>query len=113
MAEWFIWTIIILTGLCALALALMVAKKKVDPESNGSRQPKRISEPIIQCVTVIAIAFTLYYLGWRLTTLNPEAMILSWLLWIAEAYGLLVFLLFFLMAWRLVYPVPPKAKRHN
>src|SRR4030043_1383938 len=89
MAEWFIWTIIIiLTGLCTLALALMVAKKKVDPESNGARQPKRISEPIIQCVTVIAIAFTLYYLGWRLTTLNPEAMILSWLLWIAEAYGL-------------------------
>src|SRR4030043_373801 len=114
MAEWFIWTIIIiLTGLCTLALALMVAKKKVDPESNGARQPKRISEPIIQCVTVIAIAFTLYYLGWRLTTLNPEAMILSWLLLIAEAYGLMVFLLYAFMAWRLVYPVPPKAKRNT
>src|SRR4030065_2267617 len=91
----------------------MVAKKKVDPESNGAREPKRISEPIIQCVTVISIAVTFYYLMWRLTTLNPEAMILSWLLWIAEAYGLMVFLLYAFMAWRLVYPVPPKAKRNT
>src|SRR4030066_1246482 len=111
MAEWFIWTIIIiLTGLCTLALALMVAKKKVDPESNGARQPKRISEPIIQCVTVIAIAVTFYYLMWRLTTLNPEAMILSWLLWIAEAYGFVVFFFFVFMAWRPGYPVPPQGK---
>src|SRR4030042_2411921 len=107
MAEWFIWTIIIiLTGLCTLALALMVAKKKVDPESNGARQPKRISEPIIQCVTLISIAVTFYYLMWRLTTLNPEAMILSWLLWIAEAYGLMVFLLYLFFAVALGFYCP-------
>jgi cellulose synthase (UDP-forming) len=113
MAEWVIWAIIIIcTGLCILALALVVAKNKLSPESAKVRQPKHVAEPVIQCVALVAIAFTLYYLGWRLSTLNPEAMLLSWLLWAAEAYGLMVFILYVLMTWRLVYPVSPKPK-HN
>lgn len=112
MAEWLIWAIIIIcTALCTLALALLGAKNKASPESAKVRQPKRIAEAVIQCVTVIAVAFTLYYLIWRLSTLNPDAMMLSWLLWLAEAYGLMVFLLYAFMTWRLVYPVPPKPKR--
>ena len=113
MAEWIVWTtIIILASLCTLALAIVVAKNKASRNSANGKQPKRIAEPIIQCVTVIAIAFTLYYLAWRLSTLNPDAMILSWLLWAAEAYGLMVFILYAFMTWRLVYPVPPKMNRH-
>ncbi|MFC2049649.1 glycosyltransferase family 2 protein [Chloroflexota bacterium] len=112
MTEWLIWTIIIIcTGLCILALVLVVAKNKAGPESARTRQPKRIAESVIQCVTVIAVACTLYYLGWRLSTLNPDAMMLSWLLWAAEAYGLMVFMLYAFMAWRLVYPLPPKPRR--
>jgi cellulose synthase (UDP-forming) len=113
MAEWLIWTIIIICmGLYILALALVVAKNKASSKSAKASQPKGIAEPVIQCVTVIAVAFTLYYLAWRLTTLNPEAMMLSWLLWAAEAYGLMVFILYAFMAWRLVYPVSPKP-RHS
>jgi len=112
MAEWLIWTIIIIcAGLSTLAVALLVAKRKVSQESAKAKRPRRIAEPIIQCVTVITVAVTLYYLGWRLSTLNPEAMILSWLLWVAEAYGLMVFLLYAFMTWRLVYPVTSKSKR--
>ena len=93
-----------------LALALVIAEIKGSRRTAKSRQPKRIPEPVIQCVAIIAIAITVYYLGWRLTTLNPDALILSWLLWAAEAYGFMVFLLYVYMTWRLVNPVPPKAK---
>ena len=111
MAEWLIWTIIItFTGLL-LALAIVFAKSKANSNAAGEGQAKRIPELIIQCVTVLAIAVIIYYLAWRLSTLNPEAMILSWLLWAAEAYGLMVFILYAFMAWRLVYPVPPKPNR--
>jgi len=114
MPEWLIYVIIIIyASLYVLALALVIAKSKVSLRSAKVKQSRHIAEPVIQCVTVIAVAFTLYYLGWRLSTLNPEAMILSWLLWLAEAYGLMVFLLYAFMAWRLVYPVPPKAKRNT
>src|SRR4030042_695853 len=112
MNEWLIYVIItIYASLYVLALALVIAKSKVSLQSAKVKQPRHIAEPVIQCVTVIAIAVTIYYLGWRLSTLNPDAMILSWLLWLAEAYGLMVFLLYAFMAWRLVFPVPPKPKR--
>jgi len=108
MAEWIVWTIIIACTGLLLALAIVFAKNKASRNSANGKQPKRSAELLIQCVTVIAIAFTLYYLAWRLSTLNPDAMMLSWLLWAAEAYGLIVFILYAFMAWRLVYPVPPK-----
>ena len=78
-----------------------------DKISNVPRQPRKYPEIIVRGVVVIAGAYILYYLIWRLSTLTPQAMWLSWLLWAAEAYGFLVFLLFAFMAWRLVQPKTP------
>ncbi|MBM3154848.1 MAG: glycosyltransferase [Chloroflexi bacterium] len=75
-------------------------------------EPRRAPELIIRCVTVIVIAFTSYYLIWRLSIFNPDAVILSLVLWLAEAYGFMIFLLYAFMAWRLVDPVPPETKHH-
>lgn len=75
-----------------------------------SRQPPRYPELLIRAVVVIAIAYTTYYLVWRLSILNPEAMWFSWLLWAAEAYGFLTFLFFAFMTWKLVYPATPPAQ---
>lgn len=49
----------------------------------------------------------MYYLWWRVTnTLNPEALVFSWVLWLAEAFGVVSYILF---AWMiqdisLLYP---------
>ncbi len=77
-----------------------------------TKEPRRIAEPVIRCITVIALAFTLYYLIWRVSTFNPDFIILSLALWLAEAYGLMIFILYAFMAWRLVDPVPPQTKTH-
>lgn len=76
-------------------------------DSYRPRQPKNIAEFIVRGIAAIAVAYTLYYLIWRLSTLNPQAMWLSWLLWGAEAYGFITFSLFAFMTWRLVYPKTP------
>jgi len=71
------------------------------------RQLQKYPELLVRGTVVVAAAFTLYYLVWRLSVLNPEAMWLSWLLWAAEAYGFLTFLLFVFMTWKLVRPEAP------
>src|SRR3990170_3701966 len=95
----------------ALALERWTWSKSLHyPDSYRPRQPKKFAEPLIRGTVLIAGAYTLYYLIWRLSTLNPQAMWLSWLLWLAEAYGFITFLLFALMTWRLVYPKTPEPK---
>jgi cellulose synthase (UDP-forming) len=47
----------------------------------------------------------LYYLWWRVTaTLNPNALIFSWALLLAEAFGVISYILF---AW-MTQDIPPK-----
>jgi cellulose synthase (UDP-forming) len=104
MPEWTVALIVIVfVALCTLILVRLLTRRA---GQNG--HTKRFSEAGILAVTVIAAGYTLYYLVWRLSTLNPAAIAFSWLLWLAEAYGLTVFVLHAFMSWRLVYPIPPQ-----
>lgn len=48
-----------------------------------------------QLISVVSIAYFLYYLWWRVAyTLNPQALVFSWLLLIAEAFGVVSYILF-------------------
>ncbi len=70
-------------------------------------------ERLNRFLVVFAGIYMIVYVVWRLTsTLNPSAPVLSFLLWFGEAFGVINFLLFFWMTWR-VKPIaayrPPKA----
>jgi cellulose synthase (UDP-forming) len=117
MPEWLVILILLLfIALCTFILVRLVTPR-AEPNGQsrnghaGNGQTKRLSEVGILAVTVVAAVYTLYYLLWRLTTFNPEAMAFSWLLWLAEAYGLMVFALHAFMTWRLVYPTAPQPER--
>jgi len=112
MPEWLIGLIIIIfVALCTFILIRLLNRNTRQISKTGSGQAKRLSEVGILAVTVIAAVYTLYYLIWRLSTINPDAIAFSWLLWLAEAYGLMVFVLHAFMTWRLIYPSAPKPDR--
>lgn len=68
---------------------------------------KDLSSIFPRLLSLLAIAFMLYYLWWRATqTLNPQAMVFSWVLWAAEAFGVVNFILFSWMTWN-VAPTRP------
>ena len=73
--------------------------------------PEEQSNFFMRVIAIVAAAYTLYYLIWRLSTLNPDALWFSWLLWGAESYGFFTFLLFMFMTWRLVYTRTPAAQQ--
>ncbi|MEW6109163.1 MAG: glycosyltransferase [Nitrospirota bacterium] len=62
-----------------------------------------------QMTALIAIVVTIYYLYWRITdTLNPNALVFSWLLYGAEVYGMITTFLLYYMVWELkVRKSPP------
>jgi cellulose synthase (UDP-forming) len=108
MPEWIVGiAVITFVGLCTFILVRLLTRRA---KQNG--HTRRLSEAGILAVTVIAAGYTLYYLVWRLSTLNPAAMAFSWLLWLAEAYGLMVFVLHAFMTWRLIYPTAPQPNRN-
>lgn len=62
--------------------------------------------------TMLVILFLLvaaWYLSWRLTTFNQDAMVFSLLLYGAEIYGMVSTLLHLFMTWRLRVRVAPPA----
>lgn len=73
--------------------------------------PEEQSNFFTRVIAIVAAAYTLYYLIWRLTTFNPDALWFSWLLWSAEGYGFITFILFAVMTWRLVYPKTPAVQQ--
>ena len=49
----------------------------------------------LQVVSVLAIAYLSYYIWWRVTaTLNPDALLFSWVLVLAEAFGVISYIIF-------------------
>ncbi len=75
-------------------------------QAQGRRE--RLTEWVLPVVTVVALGYGAYYLIWRTSTFNPEAMWLSWALWAAEVFGFVTLALLALMVWRMVRPVPPR-----
>ncbi len=56
---------------------------------------KPYNPPFLKLIVLISAIYLLYYLWWRATsTLNPQALFFSWVLWAAEAFGVLSYLLF-------------------
>jgi cellulose synthase (UDP-forming) len=67
----------------------------------------RHNPPLLGLITLVTIVYLLYYLWWRATaTLNPQAPVFSWVLWLAEAFGAFNYLLF---AW-MTHDVSPKVR---
>ena len=51
--------------------------------------------PFLRLVSVASIIYLAYYLWWRTTaTLNPDAPFFSWMLLLAEAFGVATYVLF-------------------
>jgi cellulose synthase (UDP-forming) len=56
---------------------------------------KIYNPPLLEIITIVAIAYFVYYLWWRATaTMNPDNLFMSWLLWGAEAFGVFSYVLF-------------------
>ena len=112
MSEWLIGSILVIfVALCSIILVRLFtghAGRKRQSTNGKAKQPNEVG---ILVVTVIAAVFTVYYLVWRLSTFNPDAIAFSWLLWLAEVYGLMVFTLHAFMTWRLIYPTPHRSNR--
>lgn len=69
---------------------------------------ERKTETLRRIVAVVAVAVTIYYLFWRVTeTFNPNALVFSWALWIAELFGFLTTILFYFSVWRPLRRTPP------
>ena len=61
----------------------------------GSNKTRIYNPPLLPVFSVIAIIYFVYYLVWRaLFTLNPRHLFFSWMLWAAEAFGVISYLLF-------------------
>jgi cellulose synthase (UDP-forming) len=72
--------------------------------SNNRMDPTVSYEPLSLPRRLVAWAFmvcALWYLGWRATTLNPEAYLFSWVLYGAELFGFVTAMLHLFMSWRL------------
>lgn len=80
---------------------------RVQPSPN---RQKAFPEFLVRGVALVALAYAVYYLVWRLSTLNLEALWLSWALWAAEGFGFITLFLFAFMTWRLVHPVAPRPR---
>jgi cellulose synthase (UDP-forming) len=56
---------------------------------------KLLNPPILKFISIISIIYFIYYLWWRAAfTLNPDFPLFSWLLWLAEAFGVFSYFLF-------------------
>lgn len=59
-------------------------------------------------IVVIAVAVSIYYLYWRLTeTFNPNALLFSWSLYLAEIYGTITTILLYFTIWKIPVRVSP------
>jgi len=79
------------------------SEKKMD-----SLQMSRYNPPLLKLISVISLVYFLYYLWWRIThTMNPNALLFSWGLFLAEAFGVFSY---FLFAWmtRDISPLPSR-----
>jgi cellulose synthase (UDP-forming) len=66
-------------------------KNTSNPPTDGKRQ----NPAYLGVISAISTAYFLYYVWWRLTyTLNPNALFVSWVLLLAETFGVLSYMLF-------------------
>jgi cellulose synthase (UDP-forming) len=87
-------------------------KKAEMKKRNRNLEKKLYNPPLLGLLSVVSIIYFLYYLWWRATaTINPNALVFSWALLLAEAFGVLSYILFASMTKDITpkYPYrPPK-----
>ena len=63
--------------------------------SSFTTSPARHKPAYLQVISILAIGYLIYYLWWRVTSsLNPDALVFSWMLVLAEAFGACSYVLF-------------------
>ena len=60
-------------------------------------------------LVVVYVIFAVWYLAWRPTTFNPQAMTFSIVLYVAELLGFVAALMHIFMVWRLTIREAPAA----
>ena len=65
--------------------------------------------PLPRLLVFLYLIVACIYLGWRSTTLNPAAPVLSWVLYGAELFGFATTLLHLFMTWKLTVRLPAAA----
>ncbi len=94
----------LISGELSIGRSYMSTNRKSPSDGyEGLSLPRRL-------VAITFVICALWYLGWRATTLNPEAYIFSWVLYGAELFGFLTAMLHLFMTWRLTVrnsPVVP------
>jgi cellulose synthase (UDP-forming) len=59
------------------------------------RRMRKLNPPLLPLVSLLSITYFIYYLWWRASaTINPQNPFFSWLLWGAEAFGVVSYMLF-------------------
>jgi cellulose synthase (UDP-forming) len=75
-------------------------------EPKQTTAKNRFNPPLLGLISIISVVYMLHYLWWRATmTMNPHALVFSWTLWLAEAFGVINYILF---AW-MTHDISPKA----
>lgn len=76
---------------------------------NGYPKIQLQNSSLLRIISNLAIGYLLYYLWWRATaTLNPDSLIFSWILLLAEAFGVFNYILFSWMTRDISPPNPHK-----
>lgn len=73
-----------------------------------NKAPYENLEPGRQCLVILFLCVSIWYLVWRLGTFNKNALIFSWLLYGAELYGFFTTSMHIFMTWRLTVREPPE-----
>ena len=71
-----------------------------------------VYEPLGVAQRLVAWIFVLvavWYLEWRLGSFNPDALLFSWVVYLAEVFGFATALLHLFMTWRLTERTAPQA----
>ncbi|UCF05155.1 MAG: glycosyltransferase [bacterium] len=59
------------------------------------------AEHLRRVFAIVAVIVTVYYLYWRITeTFNPNALVFSWALWVAEVFGAFSTFLLYFVVWK-------------
>lgn len=85
-----------------------VAGRVADAERRSEIPFESLTWPQVIVVAVFVVV-ALWYLSWRPSTFNPNAMIFSWVVYCAEVFGFVMALLHLFMVWRLSVREPTPA----
>lgn len=77
---------------------------------NGSQDLARNWRTQLAAVTAVT---AIWYLGWRATTFNPDALIFSALVYLAELFSFLTLAMFVFMVWDIKPPPPAQVSSHH